>query len=202
MARTKQRQGRQGQRSGERPGAPGEGAGASSRQEERAAQEAARAQEQVKLERLDDVVAIGEERDLGELLCDMIVLDLDAIEAYRNAAEGIEDASFRERLNEFRGDHERHVRDLSEVVQRMGLTPPEEPDVNRQVARIAAIMSKMGGDRGVLMGLKSMEDQTNFAYEHAVKNASLSDELRSVLELNFSDEQRHLAWIAEQLGLA
>lgn len=195
MARTKPRRGRQEQRSGE-------AAEASTRQEERAPQEAARAQGQARIERLDDVVAIGEERDLGELLCDMIVLDLDAIEAYRNAADGIEDASLRERLDEFRGDHERHVRDLSEVVQRMGLTPPEEPDVNRQVAHVAAIMSKMGGDRGVLVGLKSMEDQTNFAYEHAVKNGSLSDEVRSVLELNFSDEQRHLAWIVEQLGSA
>lgn len=167
------------------------------------AEEPARAGgEDVSLESMEDVIAIGEESELGELLCDMIVLDQDAIEAYTAAAERIEDASICERLDEFRADHERHVRDLSEIVRDMGMTAPEAPEVNREVARVAIIMSKMGGDHGILMGLKSTEDQTNFAYEHAVKHADITDEVRSVLELNLSDEQRHRAWIEDQLGLA
>lgn len=202
MARTKPKQAGKGD-----AGATGseptrfEGAGAHEQEQEQAAAEQAREEnEDVELESLEDVVAIGEESDLGELLCDMIVLDLDAIESYSAAIDRVDDESIRSKLGEFRGDHERHVNDLSELVRGMGFTAPEAPAVNREVAKVAMIMGKMGGDRGVLTSLKAMEDQTNFAYGHALEHPELEDEVRSVLELNLSDERRHRDWIVEQLA--
>jgi uncharacterized protein (TIGR02284 family) len=169
-------------------------------QEARAEEQGREENEDVELESLEDVVAIGEESDLGELLCDMIVLDLDAIESYSAAIDRVDDESICAKLSEFRGDHERHVNDLSELVQGMGFTAPEAPAVNREVAKVAMIMGKMGGDRGILTSLKAMEDQTNFAYDHALQHPELEDEVRSVLELNLSDERRHRDWIVEQLA--
>lgn len=170
------------------------------REEQASEQRAREESEDVPVESMEDVVAIGEESDLGELLCDMIILDQDAIEAYSAAAERIEAEEIKARLLEFRGDHERHVRDLTDIVQGMNLTAPEAPTVNREVAQASMIMAKMGGDRGILMGLKATEEQTNFAYDHAVKHPDLKDDIRSVLELNLSDERRHRDYIIEQLA--
>ena len=49
-----------------------------------------------------------------DVMNDKLQLDLDAIVAYDEAIAACENIEVRARLDEFRGDHERHVEDLSE----------------------------------------------------------------------------------------
>src|SRR5688572_13461064 len=59
-------------------------------------------------------------------LKELMQLDYDAVLAYTRAIDGIEPqyADIRTRLAEFRNDHERHIREISDVILALGGTPP------------------------------------------------------------------------------
>src|SRR5205814_8373660 len=58
----------------------------------------------------------------------LIHLDMDAIKAYEQAIKACEHASIANQLRSFQGDHQRHVRDLSAELTRLG----EKPDVRSE----------------------------------------------------------------------
>jgi hypothetical protein len=62
------------------------------------------------------------------------------------------------------------------------------------------VIAGLAGDRGVLEAMKSNEQTTTKTYSKALEEAGLPIEVRGALERNFSDEQRHLAWLAQRLS--
>lgn len=139
----------------------------------------------------------GREVDVSRFTYELLVLDMDAVETYRLAAERITDAGARRALREFMQDHERHVFELSPIVERLGSSAPPPPDLERIKAKLT--LSRMGGDRGVLAGLKAMEDATNLAYGQGAADEALDDEVRDVVERGLEDERRHRAWLEERI---
>lgn len=142
----------------------------------------------------------GKEVEVTRLLCDLIELDFDAIEAYQAAVDRLDDFMTQQQLRAFMADHERHVRELSEFVSRSGAAPPTKGDFKRILTKGKVVIGQLVGDRGILMAMKSNEDDTNRAYEHAVRRHDLSTELRELLQRNLSDERRHRAWIEDRLS--
>ncbi|HEY0526164.1 MAG TPA: DUF2383 domain-containing protein [Stellaceae bacterium] len=126
-------------------------------------------------------------------------LDIDAARAYVQAVDAIDIPSIRDRLDDFRQDHERHVRELSEVIRWMGGEPPERaPDVKGFfIAGYTAIRSTMG-IAGALRAMKTNEMMTNAIYERALA-IDLPDDVRGLIERNREDERRHLAYIESVL---
>lgn len=139
-------------------------------------------------------------KDLTSLLSNLIQLDYDAVAAYEAAIDRLEDATAKTRLAEFRGDHERHTRDLSMLVRDLGGSPPTSGDFKAILTQGKVALGALMGDKPILQAMKSNEDQTNQAYEEAVKHPELSAETRSLLEANLADERRHRAWIEEHLN--
>lgn len=134
-----------------------------------------------------------------EKLNDLIKLDVDAIHAYDQSISACTIAELKNKLTEFRADHDRHVRDLSDCVRNCG----GEPDVRRDfkgflIGGFTAIVSQ--GDHSALIAMQTNEELTNSYYRRALEMQDLDPQIRSVLEKNFSDEQRHLAWINQQLA--
>src|SRR3712207_265084 len=76
----------------------------------------------------------GEGRTMGrmsdvEKLRSLAQLDVDAVGAYDAAIARVKEPLVRERLNEFRVDHVRHVQDLNAFIRRFGGEPVElRPD--------------------------------------------------------------------------
>jgi uncharacterized protein (TIGR02284 family) len=133
-----------------------------------------------------------------EVMNGQIQLDRDAILAYDEAIEACEMPEIKRQLGEFRGDHERHVRDLSEVVKAFGGKPPEKRDLKGYVIQgFTKVMSR--GDRSALLAMRGNEELTNRSYEAALKR-DLPPEVRSLLERNLTDERRHLAWIKDAIS--
>ncbi len=66
---------------------------------------------------------VGMETNLVDLLNNLIELDFDAIEAYKAAISRVDDMSDRAQLARFLEDHQRHVADLSPLVERLGGVP-------------------------------------------------------------------------------
>jgi uncharacterized protein (TIGR02284 family) len=125
----------------------------------------------------------------------LIELDLDAIEAYEAAIARLADPADRAQLQQFEEDHRRHVADLTALVQEAGGNPATSPDFKRVLTKGKVVVMGIAGDTGVLDAMKSNEETTTRAYDRARQSVDLPLQARAVIERNFSDEQRHLAWI-------
>jgi len=142
------------------------------------------------------------ETELVELLNNLIQLDYDAIEAYKAAIARVDVLDDRANLAVFLQDHERHIVDLSVLVQQQGREPAKHGDMMQILTKGKVVLGGLVGDKMVLEAMKLNEDQTNLAYEKALTHSKLTDEVRRVLEQNLSDERRHRAWIERRLGQA
>jgi rubrerythrin len=132
-------------------------------------------------------------------LRDLAQLDVDAIGLYEAAMERITIPFVREKLSEFRVDHVRHVQDLNEEISELGGQPvSNSPDLKGTVLRGFTAVTSMMGTQAALLAMIGNEELTNLSYEAALK-LNWSPDLRMLIEKNFFDEKRHLAWLKEAL---
>ena len=132
--------------------------------------------------------------ELGEL----IRYDYDAIGAYNEAIDNIEALEVREPLIQFRGDHERHVQNLSAIVRRLGGEPPESPGLKGIVRKTMTKVAGLGGVELTLKAMKSNEEVLNKTYAHHL-SLDFPDDIKETIRANYGDEQRHLAFIEQAL---
>jgi uncharacterized protein (TIGR02284 family) len=133
-----------------------------------------------------------------ERLNDLIALDYDAVGAYTAAIDRIDVESLRMSLREFQRDHERHIQDLSRVVTTLGGTPRQKPDIKGFILKGFTAITAMMGIEAALQAMRGNEVLTNRTYQMAL-DEEWSDEARRIIERNFSDEKRHLAFIENAL---
>jgi uncharacterized protein (TIGR02284 family) len=145
------------------------------------------------------VTTIGLNPDFHVVLKSLIALDFDAAEAYEAAIERLKNSQYKQQLTEFREDHLRHTRELSEVARKLGLEPPTGPDMKAALAKGKVVMMDIFGDRAILMAMKTNEEDTNTAYERALNHKDIDPAAREVVNRGFADERRHRAWIMDRL---
>ncbi len=136
---------------------------------------------------------------LVEKLNDLIKLDVDAIHVYDQSIAACSIDELKRGLTDFRAEHDRHVRELSDCVRQLG----GQPDVRRDwkgfvIGGFTAIVSQ--GDHSSLVAMQTNEELTNSYYRRALELEGLPPDVRSLLEKNFADEQRHLAWIKDKIS--
>lgn len=144
--------------------------------------------------------AVGLQRDLDELVTKLIELDYDAIEAYDEAIARLEDPARKAKLAEFRDDHRRHTENLAPFLTQHGRSVPKKGNFKRVLTKGKVVIASVMGDKAILHAMKTNEDDTNTAYERAVKHTDASANLRDVFQANLADERRHRQWIVEQLS--
>ncbi len=135
---------------------------------------------------------------IQEKLNDLIALDIDAVNAYEEAIKRMSVGFIQERLKQFQGDHQRHIRDLTAVVDRLGGKPRTKPDVKGFVIKGFTAVTSAMGDEGALKAMQSNEKLTNKTYKDALDFA-WPDDVTVIIQRNFADEQRHLAFVEECL---
>lgn len=124
-------------------------------------------------------------------------LDADAVGAYDAAIARIQEPLVRERLNDFRIDHMRHVQDLNTVITQLGGAPVElRPDLKGAAMKGLTAMSSMMGTEAALVAMLGNEEYTNRTYDVALKFA-WSPEVRTLIEKHREDERRHVLWVRE-----
>jgi hypothetical protein len=151
--------------------------------------------------------------DITEVLCDLVALDFDAIEAYESAIDRLEDEASRTQLAEFKGDHHRHVQVLRAHVSLFGMTAPTSDDFKHFLTQGKVVLGSIVGDEGILKAMRSNKDTTKQKYEQAVKTVQearqsevlLFDPMRGEvllndLKRNLEDEHRHRVWIQARLS--
>lgn len=138
---------------------------------------------------------VGTQKDLGSLLNNLIELDYDAVAAYTAAIESLESPIFRDKLRAFKADHERHIIDLKPYAARYSEHVASGPDLKQVVTRGKVAFAQLAGDRAILYAMRSNEDDTNTAYDRAVRHMDVPGDLLALLQRNLSDERRHRAWL-------
>jgi uncharacterized protein (TIGR02284 family) len=137
---------------------------------------------------------------IAKHLNSLIELDYDAVEAYEAAIARLTDGTERAKLRAFMADHHRHIVDLSPLVIEFGGTPAKQGDFKRVLTKGKVVVAGLAGTRAVLEAMKSNEETTTKTYRKASTEPGLPSYVRAVLDRNFADEQRHLAWIEERLN--
>lgn len=139
-------------------------------------------------------------KDIVKELNDLVQLDIDAIHAYDAAIKNVDTLSIREALTNFKADHERHVRELSDVVIRFGGTPEKfSPDFKGFLLQGFTAVRSATGTEGALKAMKSNEELTNRTYQKSLGMGFPTD-VTALLQKNYSDEQRHIRAIEQWLN--
>ncbi len=132
-----------------------------------------------------------------EKLRSLAQMDVDAVGAYDAAIARVKDQLVRERLNDFRVDHVRHVQDLNAFILQFGGEPVElRPDLKGAAMKGLTAMTSMMGTEAALVAMLGNEEFTNRAYDLAL-SFDWSPEVRTLIEKNRRDEERHITWIKD-----
>jgi uncharacterized protein (TIGR02284 family) len=139
------------------------------------------------------------EKTMLDKLNSLIQLDIDAVYCYDEAIKRIEDDDIATTLQEYRGDHERHIDDLSEIVtSNGGKAPKRSPDIQGILLQGMTALRSAIGTEGALKAMETNEKKTNEEYGKA-RSWDVPPSIHDVLEKNFDDEKRHLAFVQSQL---
>jgi uncharacterized protein (TIGR02284 family) len=130
----------------------------------------------------------------------LIELDFDAIEAYEAAIARLTEFDDKTQMQRFLADHRRHVVDLTALVRDFGGTAATHADFKQVLTKGKVVLGGLSGNRAVLEAMKSNEETTTKTYQKASREPGLPARVRDVLERNFGDEERHLAWIEQRLS--
>jgi len=137
------------------------------------------------------------EANLVAELNDLLQLDHDAVQAYTVAIENVADPMYRDTLIRFRGDHERHIEELTRLVREHGGVPLELSHIPTGLFKLAVQkVGAKGGDRALLLAFKANERQVRDKYRRAAAMAHPPG-VAEVIRRNAEDEQRHYAWALE-----
>ncbi len=132
-------------------------------------------------------------------LNDLLQLDHDAVQAYGLAIDGIQNPEHKQTLNRFRGDHERHVQNLTQLIEAHGGTPIQLSHLPTGPMKLAVqAVGNAGGDREVLLAFKSNERQVRDKYRRLADEPHAPD-VAEVLNRNAADEERHYTWVSQVL---
>lgn len=138
---------------------------------------------------------VGKEDNLEDLLQDLIELDYDAIAAYEAAIERLDNVEYQQKLRGFCEDHRRHTTNLAPFLTRLGEEVPDGADAKSLLTKGKVVLADLMGDEAIIKAMKTNEEDTNTAYERAVKHADVTPEIRQVLQSNLEDERTHRAWM-------
>ncbi len=147
---------------------------------------------------MSDPFSPSDGRLLAELN-DLLQLDHDAVQAYAVAIESLTGEQLRTTVGLFRGDHERHITDLTQVIRMLGGTPSELPHIPTGFFKLALQKAAAAGsDRELLLAFKANEGQVRDKYRRAAAAVQPGD-VSTVIRRNAADEERHYAWVTQAL---
>lgn len=146
------------------------------------------------------VTTVGTETDFIDMLNNLIRLDFDAIDAYEAAVERLERRGDAEQLRAFQADHQRHTREMAAIVRDLGGKPATAGGAKSMLTSGKVLLADLIGDRAILRAMKTNEDDTNTAYERAIRHGGMTPAANEVLQRNLSDERRHRSWIEEAIN--
>lgn len=151
--------------------------------------------------RLDAGHAPPATAEILEGLNDLLQLDHDAVGAYQIAMEKLHDRDQADQIAGFRRDHERHIRELNELIAELGGTPKNHPHATGPFKLALQSLGGLAGDKGVLMAFRTNELAVRSKYDsYASKANHWPTHIKRVIDACALDEERHFRWVSDVLG--
>lgn len=151
--------------------------------------------------RLDAGHAPPATAEILEGLNDLLQLDHDAVGAYQIAMEKLHDRDHADQIAGFRRDHERHIRELNELIADLGGTPKNHPHATGPFKLALQSLGGLAGDKGVLMAFRTNELQVRSKYDSYASRANAwPTHIKRVVDACALDEERHFRWVSDVLG--
>ena len=139
--------------------------------------------------------------EILEGLNDLLQLDHDAVGAYEIAMEKLEDRDHASQISGFLRDHERHIRELNELIAELGGSPVNEPHATGPFKQGLQSLGALAGDRGVLIAFRANELQVRSKYDSYASRANAwPTAIKRVVDRNALDEERHYRWVSDALA--
>ncbi len=135
-------------------------------------------------------------------LNDLLQLDHDAVNAYTLAIDTLRSDTYRELLASYRGDHKRHIEQLSTLIRERGGVPIEAPHAHSPlkmaVQGAGSVAGRLGGDHFILLAFKAVEGQTRDRYRSYASRV-YEEEVSAVVKQAAEDEEKHYRWATDTL---
>lgn len=144
-------------------------------------------------------MATEQDEEFVQDLISLIQLDYDAIEAYEAAINRLQTSQYKEKLTEFKEDHQSHIKNLSPFVKGVGHGAPTGPGMKSLLTQGKVVLANIVGEVGVLKAMKSNELETNKAYQKINDYRNIPSHLKDSLRKGYEDEKKHLNWIEKEL---
>jgi rubrerythrin len=133
-------------------------------------------------------------------LNDLLQFDHDAVGAYQIAIEKLHDRDHADQIAGFRRDHERHIRELNELIAELGGTPKNHPHATGPFKLALQSLGSLAGDKGVLMAFRTNELAVRTKYDsYAAKAIHWPARLKRTIDAFALDEERHFRWVSDLL---
>jgi rubrerythrin len=142
------------------------------------------------------VTTVGTEATLVGLVEDLLLLEHDAIAAYEQTIERLSNPSYKQTVAEFKADHDRHVRELTQLAVDIGATPHREGDAKQFLTTGKVALASIMGDSAILKAMRSNEEDTVTAYERATRHTEATPTALAIFEKAHADELRHREWMS------
>lgn len=140
---------------------------------------------------------VGTESTYPKLIRNLLLLEHDAIAAYEQTIDRLDDAAYRQQISAFKADHDRHVQELNRLAAAAGADAPQEGDAKQLLTTGKVALASIMGDGATLRAMKTNEDDTVTAYERAASHVEAPPEARQIFQAALQDELRHRAWMDE-----
>lgn len=140
------------------------------------------------------------DKTIENVMNELIQLDIDATYAYSEALKVIKEKDIHDKLQSFKQDHHRHIKDLAALLKDIGGEPIKySQDIKGYVIEGITFLRSITGTEGALKAMMTNEKITNKKYAEALEYKGLTQEVRSLISTNFHDEKAHLAYIHQKV---
>lgn len=141
------------------------------------------------------VTAVGTQSKFEKALYELCELDYDAAEAYEAAINRLDKEEYKAQLRQFKQDHERHIVEISALLQKHNEKAPEGPTTKALLTQGKVVLAQIMGDANILKAMLSNEMDTNTAYERLTTHAEKWVDAEEILMRGLQDEKRHKQWL-------
>jgi rubrerythrin len=147
------------------------------------------------------VTFVGTQENFADALKELLELEFAAREAYQSAIEHLKSTTYREKLKKFQNDHERHIKEISDLLEKNNQILPKEGGMGKELlAKGKVILANMIGDDTILRAMKSNEIDTNAAYERMNGREDTWPDARDIIKRGLHDERMHKEWLEATLS--
>lgn len=102
-------------------------------------------------------------------------------------------------METFKTDHERHVKELNELLSKHNKKTVKGPSSKQWLTKGKVILADLVDDKAILYAMHTNEEDTNTAYERLNEYNNKWHDASKTLKQDLLDEQKHKRWIEKQL---